>query len=114
MAEFFSCASGPHRVWSKFAEKIHKAVWGRVGLEKVREFVRQWADPRDEASRERDRSETAERNRIRREVVDQLVGVLGLPRVNCYRLLPEALEVFAPPDPVNRSHSIIGRLPFLR
>jgi hypothetical protein len=100
MAEFFSYSSESHPVWTPFAAKIHEAVWDRVGLEKVREFVRKWADPRDEASREQDRIKTTERNRIRREVVDNWSESLELPRVNCYGLLPEALEVFAPPDPV--------------
>ena len=43
MAGLLSYASESHRVWSKFAAKIHKVVWGRGELEKVQEFVRQWA-----------------------------------------------------------------------
>ncbi len=43
MAGFFEYASESHPVWSPLAAEIHDAVWYRIGLEKVREFVRQWA-----------------------------------------------------------------------
>jgi len=45
MAEFFAVASEADAVavWSLLADKIHEAVWQRVGLEKVQGFVRQWA-----------------------------------------------------------------------
>jgi hypothetical protein len=97
MAAFFPYASESHPVWSPLAEAIHKAVWGRVGLAVVQRFVRLWADDRDEAGRRRDRAETAERNRIRAEVVDHWAESLGLPKVDCYGLLPEALELLVQP-----------------
>ncbi|MFZ1933793.1 MAG: hypothetical protein WCB27_07085 [Thermoguttaceae bacterium] len=44
MAKLFPYASEPHPVWAPLAAKIHEAVWNDVGLEKVREFVRKWAE----------------------------------------------------------------------
>ena len=43
MSGLLPFALNPHPVWSLFAAKIHAAVWDRVGVEKVREFVRCWA-----------------------------------------------------------------------
>ena len=100
MSSLFSFASESHPVWTPFAAEIHKTVWDRVGLANVQEFVCQWADDRDEASRKRARTEKAERDRIRVEVVDHWSESLGVPRVDCYGLLPGAFEVLAPPNPV--------------
>ncbi len=99
MAKLFPYASEPHPVWSPLAEAIHEAVWDRVGLAIVQGFVGQWADDRDEASRKQARAEAAERIRVRIEVVDHWAESLGLPRADCYGLLPKALDMLTRPSP---------------
>lgn len=42
MSGLLPFALNRHDVWSPFAVQIHAAVWDRVGLERVQEYVRQW------------------------------------------------------------------------
>jgi hypothetical protein len=53
VSELFSFASESDPVWSRLAAEIHTIVWDRIGVEKVRDIVRQWAS---EWNRRRDRA----------------------------------------------------------
>ena len=43
VSDRFSYASGPDPRWTQLAEKVHAVVWDRIGVENIRDIIRQWA-----------------------------------------------------------------------
>lgn len=113
MSGLLPFAPESHRVWSRFAADIHATVWDRVGVEKVREFVRCWGATlkRGPLSPAWDAWETAGRgvkdpDRVTAEVTEHWGDSLEVDEEERRQLLPPSI-----PDRPDESTPSDLRLP---